>query len=198
MGHLASHKSEHEVIDGAKQSLCSPFVYDNVGHRSAGRVNFSETYPTATELDFADPVSGRVYKPVFTGTGEQATAVLTPSSLNFGSQIVGSVGSTQIAFLQNVGTGPLHVSNANIVGPFKLNNSCPTVSAGTPCQMQIAFAPTRVGPQTGALTVTADGSTPTQTIALTGTGVPAPSMTFSPTSLSFAAQLAGTRSEPRQ
>jgi Abnormal spindle-like microcephaly-assoc'd, ASPM-SPD-2-Hydin len=88
----------------------------------------------------------------------------------------------------------LHVSNTSVVGPFRLSNTCASVQANTACQMQVSFAPTSVGPQTGTLTVTDDGSTPTQSIALTGTGVPAPTLTISPASLSFTAQLAGTRS----
>jgi hypothetical protein len=172
---------------------------------AGGRCSFNTTFtPTignkqeVTELDFTDPVSGHVYKPVFNGTGEQAVALLTPSSLKFSSQIVGSVSATQTAFLSNSGTGVLHVSNTSVVGPFQAQNTCSTVQAGTPCQMQIVFVPTGLGSQTGTLTVTADGSTPTQTIALMGTGVAAPTMTISPNSLSFPAQVMATRSLGQQ
>jgi hypothetical protein len=168
---------------------------------AGGSCTFNVTFtPTVgnkqeyTELDFTDPISGHVYREVFRGTGEQATALLAPSSLNFGSQILGSVSSAQTAFLQNVGSGLLHIISSNIAGPFQLQHGCAVVQAGTPCQLGIAFAPTSVGPQTGSLTVTADGSSPTQTITLTGTGIPAPTLAISTMSLSFAPQLAGTRS----
>jgi hypothetical protein len=38
-------RSEDQVFDGAKQSICSHFLGDNVGQRSAGRAYSSETNP---------------------------------------------------------------------------------------------------------------------------------------------------------
>lgn len=141
------------------------------------------------ELDFEDPISDHVYKLVFSGTGEQAIASLNPTSLNFGNAIIGSVTNPQQVALTNSGTGVLHVSNISVSGPFQLTGTCQSVPVPYTCTLAVAFAPVSLGPQSGALTITDDGLTTTQTVALSGTGVSTPSFTISPTSLSFGAIL---------
>jgi hypothetical protein len=49
-----------EVFDGAKQFLCRRFFGDNVGHRSAGRTNSSETYPTPDASVYGGALRGFV------------------------------------------------------------------------------------------------------------------------------------------
>ena len=123
-------------------------------------------------LDFEDPISGNVYQLGFRGDGEQAIGALYPSTLSFGSQTVGTVSAYQPASLSNNGNSILNVSNTTISGPFRLTGSCPTVPVGpVGCPLQVAFAPTLAGPQTGTLTITDNGAAPTQTMTLTGTGV---------------------------
>ena len=146
------------------------------------------------QLSFTDPVSGRAYTFVFTGTGEQAIAQLAPPALNFGSQPAGTVSNAQVVYLSNIGTGFLHVTSSTITGPFQLQSTCTSIAQYTPCQMFIAFAPASAGQQTGSLTVSTDGAVPTQTVSLTGTAAPANTISIAPSSVAFAAQPVGTQS----
>jgi hypothetical protein len=149
----------------------------------------------STELDFQDPMSGQVYKIVFTGTGEQPIGLLTPSTLSFGSQAVGTVSTPQTLYLTNNGTGTLLVSGIGISGPFQVSGNCDSVPAPESCRLQITFAPTSTGPQAGGLTLAVDGAVPTLTAAFSGAGVALPNLAISPASLIFPPQLAGTISQ---
>jgi hypothetical protein len=148
----------------------------------------------ADELDFTDATSGKTYSYIVSGAGALAIARMTPPSLNFSPQIVGTVSQSLGAQLQNVGTIDLHVSSITVTGQFKLVNTCLPVPKNSECLIPIAFVPTAIGPQTGTLTVLTDGAVPSQTATLSGTGLPVPALSISPASLTFPAQLAGTQS----
>jgi HYDIN/CFA65/VesB-like, Ig-like domain len=105
-------------------------------------------------------------------TGGQGGGTLSPTSLNFGSQLVGSTSAPQVAALSNTGTGALTISSVSVSGDFAETNNCPaSVAAGSNCTISVTFTPAKTGTRSGTLTVTdnaASGST--QTVSLMGTG----------------------------
>ena len=126
---------------------------------------------------------------------------LSPSSLTFGSQQVGTPGGTQLTTLTNTGNGALTitaigVSGAN-AGDFGQTNTCPlspsTLAAGASCTISVTFTPTATGSRVASVQVTDNASDSPQSVGLSGTGI-APAVTLTPTSLSFGSQLVGTTS----
>jgi hypothetical protein len=97
--------------------------------------------------------------------------VLSPPSITFPNQYVGTAGASQTVTLTNTGSSAITVSSvATSTGDFGSVSSCgSTVAAGSSCSISISFDPTQAGSRTGVLTVTASTGAPS-TVALTGTG----------------------------
>ncbi len=149
-------------------------------------------------LVITDNAIGSPHNVPLTGTGLAATTVsLSPSSLSFGSQSVGTTSAPQPVTLTNTGTGTLNVANIATTGDFAQTNNCGTsMTAGASCTINVTFIPTASGTRTGTLSVTDNADASPQTVSLTGTGI-APGVSFAPTSLSFQPQLVGSTSAPQ-
>ena len=135
----------------------------------------------------------------FEGAGSSGTpnVNLTPSSLNFAGQSVGTTSPPQTITLANKGNGPLTIANIFAAGDFAQTNTCGgSLSAGHNCIFSVTFTPTATGPRTGSITLNDDANNSPQIIALNGTGV-APLVTLSPSSLTFARQNVGSTSPPQ-
>jgi hypothetical protein len=131
---------------------------------------------------------------VLSGQGVGTTSVsLTPSSLNFGKQLLNTTSTAQTATLTNTGSNPVTVSNINTSGlPFAQTNNCPsTLLVGKSCQIQVTFSPTQNGTANGTLSVTDNASNSPQTVALSGLGT---TVTFKPIGVNFGDQKVGTKS----
>lgn len=129
----------------------------------------------------------------------QTTVDLTPVSLAFGNQNVGTTSAAQNATLTNVGTTPLTITKIGITGTnasqFAQTNNCGlSLAAGANCTIAVTFAPKKGGSLAATLYVIYKGTASPQTVALTGTGITPPTVSLLPTSLQFATQLVGTKS----
>jgi YVTN family beta-propeller protein len=141
--------------------------------------------------------NGKVYVPTQTELDVYGLAImLTPASLTFAQQAIGTTSAAKTVTLTNNQTSALAITSVVAGGEFTETNTCSaSVPALGKCTISVRFRPTATGTQTGSITITDNASTSPQTVALTGTGVP--QATVSPTSLSFAAQTVGTMSPPR-
>jgi len=150
-------------------------------------------------LTITDNASPNTQAASLTGTGAGPAATLSPASLTFAAQPVGSPSSPQTVTLANTGTATLSITSISISGDFSQINTCgSSLAAGASCGISVTFTPTSGGTRTGTLSVTDDASPATQTISLTGTGTAAgPAVTLSPASLTFATQSVGTISSPQ-
>jgi len=124
-------------------------------------------------------------------------AGLSPGSLKFAPQDVGTSSAPQPVTLSNTGPVPLAVSSIVASGDFAQTNNCNgAVAAGGSCTINVTFAPTGTGTLNGTLTIT-DNSNGVpgsqQTVSLSGTGYN-PGATLSPASLNFGAQPINTSS----
>jgi len=96
---------------------------------------------------------------------------ITPASLTFAAQKVGTTSAAQVITLDNPGSTPLKVSSITISGPFSEIKNCPaTLAAGKSCTIDVSFTPTASGAQTGVLSIKDSALTSVQKITLTGTG----------------------------
>ena len=127
------------------------------------------------------------------GTGTAPAASVSPSSLRFGSQMLGTSSAAQTVVLSDSGTGPLNVTNISITGPFGQTNNCTTVAAGSSCSISVTFSPAALGSASGTLSIT--DPVGTQTVALSGNGTGP--LSLAPNSVEFNSQMVGTSSAPQ-
>jgi hypothetical protein len=123
-----------------------------------------------------------------TGTGNApATDTLSPASLTFAQQAIGTTSAAQQLTLTNAGDSALTLISASVSpGDFTVTNSCgASLNPHSSCAMAVAFVPTAVGARSATITVTDQFRS--QTVTLSGTGVAPPGVSLSPSSLSFSA-----------
>jgi|HubBroStandDraft_5_1064220.scaffolds.fasta_scaffold02872_2 hypothetical protein len=136
-------------------------------------VNFT---PTATgtrngTLTITDNSAGSPHTVQLTGEGGQGLASLSPPSLLFTPQQVGTTSAAQTVTLTNSGALAIQVTHIQASTPFDETNTCGTsVPASGTCTISVTFSPTASGDTTGTLTVTDSAANSPQTLALTGAG----------------------------
>ena len=133
-------------------------------------------------------------------SGTATTVTVSPSSLNFSPQNVGTTSPPQTVQITNNNTSAaVTVSSIAASGDFAETDNCGTsIAAGASCTANVTFTPTATGTRTGTLTVTDSASNSPQTVALSGAGgTTANGITVSPSSLTFASQNVGTTSAPQ-
>jgi Abnormal spindle-like microcephaly-assoc'd, ASPM-SPD-2-Hydin len=115
-----------------------------------------------------------------TGTAGAGAISLTPSSLAFGSQSVGTTSAAQTVTVSNTGTTTVTFTSFGVTTGFALGSgmnagSCNpesnTIPAGGSCTINVQFAPTAASAITGTLTIVDNAAGGQQTVALSGTGV---------------------------
>ena len=128
----------------------------------------------------------------------QPTVKLSPTSLTFGSQTVGTSSAAQVVTVTNTGTSTLSLMGIKVTGGDRLDftqtNTCgSTLASNASCTISVVFTPTKTGTRTSTVSVTDNAAGSPQSVALSGTGT-APAVTLSPTSLSFSGVLIGKSS----
>jgi hypothetical protein len=135
--------------------------------------------PRRTMLGITDNTATSPHKVVLTGVGTVVS--LSPSAWDFGSQEVGTSSAPQSFTLTNVGGSPVNIWGIAVTGDnsgdFGQTSSCPAppaqLTGGADCTINVTFAPSAVGAETGSLLVSDDGGGSPQAVALTGTGASA-------------------------
>lgn len=133
--------------------------------------------------------------------GLQPTVTVSPLTLAFGSVVVNTTSTAMtVTITNNTGsTVPytLALSGAN-PGEFAAApggaSPCPAgtlAASATPCTISVTFSPTVVAAESANLDIsyTLFGIANKQTVTLTGTGVTAPVISLSPTTLTFSGQV---------
>jgi hypothetical protein len=119
---------------------------------------------------------------------------LSPASLTFPGQAVGTSSSAQSVTVSNTGSATLSITSITASGDFAQTNNCgSSVVEGASCSIKVTFAPTAADSRSGTLTITDNASNSPQTVSLTGTGT-APAAGVSPGTLTFGNQNLGTTS----
>lgn len=134
--------------------------------------------PTATgaragKLTLTDNASDSPQTVNLSGNGIAGTpmAGVSPGTLTFTSQLVGSASGSQPITLSNAGTAALTITSASASGDFSQTNNCNgSVAANASCTFTVTFTPTASGARNGSLTITDNATGSPQTVTLTGTG----------------------------
>ena len=126
------------------------------------------------------------------GTGVSVTVTLTPSRLDFATQLIDTSSSQQTATLTNSSNQVVTISNISTTGPFQQTNDCPSsLQAGGGCHIQVEFDPKAKGPASGKLSIEDNAAGSPQTVALSGMGTV---VDLSPEGVNFGDQKVGTKS----
>lgn len=125
-------------------------------------------------LSVSDNASGSPHTAALTGiaSGGAPSASVSPTTLSFAGQLVGASGAAQLVKLTNSGNVSLTISGISISGDFsQLNNCGSSLAAGANCTITVSFKPTAGGSRTGALTVSDNSSSGSESVSLSGTGM---------------------------
>jgi hypothetical protein len=148
-----------------------------------------------------DSATGSPQTVALTGTGQlPPTVAITPDALTFPATTLGSTSAAQVITVKNIGTATLTVKSYLFSGAdassFALSaKTCTTsLAVGASCTLTVTFKPTALGTLTASLVATDSSPNSPQTIALTGTGAAQPTVTLTPSSLTFATTKVGTAS----
>lgn len=126
------------------------------------------------------------------GDGTEQNVAVSPEEKDFGAVVTGER-ALQAFTVSNTGTadlviGELSLSGADSAQFRRENDACSgrTLSPGSICTVDIAFSPSSGGPKNAALSVPSDDpDTPVININLMGSGITAPHLTLSATSVVF-------------
>jgi hypothetical protein len=126
---------------------------------------------------------------------------LTPGTLTYSQQDVGTSSPPQTATLTNYGSSALTINSISFTGTdptdFSETNTCGTsLASGASCSISVTFKPNTIGTLTATMNVNDSASNSPQTVSLTGSAI-GPTVTFSPSSLTFGTTLIGVLSPPQ-
>jgi hypothetical protein len=131
---------------------------------------------TLTITDNSNGEVGSTQTVDLTGTGVAAAPVagVSPGSLTFSNQGVGTTSASLPVTLSNTGNVALTITNINTSANFAPTNNCAgSVAASGSCTINVTFTPTATGTLAGTLTITDNSNGvagSTQSVALSGTG----------------------------
>ncbi|HLJ33130.1 MAG TPA: N,N-dimethylformamidase beta subunit family domain-containing protein [Ktedonobacteraceae bacterium] len=153
--------------NGASCTISVTFTPGATGTKSAS-VTFTDNAPDSPQ-NLALSGTGSVLAPAVS---------LSPTSLSFGNQNVGTTSTAKTITLTNSGTSALTISNIGLAGTnsgdFAQTNNCPgTLAANANCTISITFTPAANGSRSASLTLTDNAADSPQHAALTGTGTTA-------------------------
>ena len=126
-----------------------------------------------SSLAVTDNATGSPQTVSLSGTGTVVS--LSPASVIFPSEIVGTSSPVQVLTLSNVGLNAVHTSAVTIQGAnavdFSQTNNCAAIQAGGSCAINVTFTPAATGIFTGTVNVTFTASVSPLPATLTGTGL---------------------------
>ena len=129
------------------------------------------------------------------GVGSSPSATLSPTSLTFALQVVGTTSPPQPVTLTNGGNATLSITSITTTTEFAETNNCGnSLAAGATCTINVTFTPAGFNGRTGTLTVTDSAANSPQTASLRGTGT---FVELSATTVNFGTHLIGTTSPPK-
>ena len=130
-------------------------------------------------LSVATSASANPLSIALTGTGVQSKLTVAPTSLAFGSLVLGASANLNLT-LSNGGSAPLSSLVLTVTGDFSVSLPCPaTLLAGQSCTAQVTFTPTALGVRNGTLRIASSDPSSPLTVPLTGTAISAGSFTLS-------------------
>ncbi|MBS1799909.1 MAG: choice-of-anchor D domain-containing protein [Acidobacteria bacterium] len=159
-------------------NTCAATLAPNTGCTVA--IAFAPTASGARTGSFTITGGGDVLTAALSGTAVlPATDALSPPSLTFGAQALGTGSAAQQVTLTNNGDVALTLISAQATGDFTAANACGnSLAAHATCAVSVVFQPKSLGAAAGTLIVADQYRT--QTVALSGVGVAPAGVSLSP------------------
>jgi hypothetical protein len=111
------------------------------------------------------------YRTFFSSGTAQPSLSISPASLTFGNQTVGTQSAAQTVTVTNSGTTAVTISTIGVTGSYVETNTCGTsLKAEGVCTISVMFRPAAAGTIKGSLGIKSSSTSAPQSIALTGTG----------------------------
>ncbi|HEY6273749.1 MAG TPA: FG-GAP-like repeat-containing protein [Terriglobales bacterium] len=153
----------------------------------------------SASLSVTDSALGSPQVVPLSGFGEAPVAALTPTSLTFAQQAVGTGSAVQRVTLSDSGDVTLNISGIALAGAnasdFLERNNCPgSLVPNRSCTISLKFGPQSAGKRSAQISVTDNAAGSPQFVWLTGTGT---FFELSPTSLNLGDEKVGTTSSPQ-
>jgi hypothetical protein len=183
-----------------KGSSCNVSIQLAPGDSCLIMVNFQPTAvgaATGGQLVISHTASNSPQIVTLTGTGI-APVTVSPTSLDFGSVVVGATSTWQSVRVTNNQAVNLAFTSIIATAPFVKGSSCNVsiqLAPGDSCIIMVNFQPTALGATTGGQIVISDtASGSPQIVPLSGTGITLAPVTVSPISQDFGSVAVGTDS----
>ena len=138
--------------DFAQTNTCGTTLA--LGATCTASITFTPTARGARtgSLSIAGNFTGTAPVVNLSGTGQVQQGTVTPTTLSFADQQVGTTSVRQNFTLTNTGDGTFSILSITATGDFAVSPGCPaTLPVGNSCQIGVSFAPTVLGPRTGAV-----------------------------------------------
>ncbi len=157
------------AADFAPSNNCPPTIAPNANCQISVTFTPTSVGNDSASLKIADNGPGSPQVVSLTGT---SLVYLSPASVTFPSQYVGTSGLPQTVMLNNTGSAPLVITSVTATpGDFAPLSACgSSLAPGAICSIGVFFDPTTSGTRNGILTVTDSASNSPQTASLTGVG----------------------------
>jgi archaellum component FlaF (FlaF/FlaG flagellin family) len=175
---------------GASCNVSVKFTPTALGTRF-GTVTISDTDPTSPQ--------------VLPLTGVGSEVGISPTSLSFANQAVGTSSNPQTVTLTNSGSSNINVTkiavlgiyNQSILFDFTSTTDCIGILAPqAQCSVNVTFVPDVTGPITATVAIYHSDPDSPVLVPVSGTGVGTPMVSLAPGSLDFGNQRVGTSSTP--
>ena len=151
---------------------CSPNPVNGGSGTSTCTVTVGSSAPTGTFTFNINGSGGGINHSITANLCTSClTLTLSPNSLLFLNQNVGTSSTPQTVTVSNNGT--VAISSISASGDFAETNNCGSIlAAGATCNIQETFTPAVTGPQGGTLRVEDNATSSPQTVSLTGVASP--------------------------
>lgn len=127
--------------------------------------------PRSGAVLIQDDAAGAPHVVTLSGVGTGPVALLTPASLTFPGQQVGTSGAAQMVSLTNSGNAALNITGIQATGDYTQASNCPAqLAPNSSCSINITFSPTVAGTRAGTLSVSDNAVGSPQATNLTGSG----------------------------
>ena len=156
---------------------------------------FSVSYPGTYTVTFhSTDVAGNIESTKLVGFTISSVIRLSPASLAFGNQAIGTTSATKAVTVTNISAAAVSLTSILPSGDFAIpSKTCgASLAAGASCAVNVAFKPSVTGAVSGDVTVTYPGEGSPQRLGLSGTGQNP--ITLAPTSLAFGTITVGSTS----
>ena len=174
-----------DATDFSQTSTCSSSLPAGASCRISIRFKPTRIGARTASVEITDNASRSPQLVALSGTGVTSgpNATLSPTSLAFPTQLVGTTSPAQPVTVTNYGKMALSIISIVTSGDFGQTHTCgSSLAPGASCTISVTFKPTQKGPRTGTLTIEDNAPGNQQAAPLNSTGT---IVKLVPTSLHF-------------